>query len=67
MGGSVRHLLRALAARLNAAGDWRNANPTVLLQPQQQWPAVAPTAQGQAQVFGGYARPDRTRTSPSSS
>lgn len=53
--GSARYLLRALAERLNAAWDWRKANPAVLPQPQQQWPEVPPPAQGQAQGFAGYA------------
>lgn len=53
--GSVRSLLGALAERLNAAWDWRKANPAVLPQPQQQWAEVLPPAQGQAEGFGGYA------------
>jgi hypothetical protein len=53
--GSARNLLVALAERLNAAWDWRKANPAVLSQPQQQWPEVAPLAQGQAHGFPGYA------------
>jgi len=52
--GSVRHLLAALGERLNAAWDWRKANPATLPQPQQQWPEVPAAGQGQA-GFGGYA------------
>ena len=53
--GSARNLLGALAERLNAAWDWRKANPALLPQPQQQWPDVAPLAQGPAHGFAGYA------------